>query len=84
MSGQQDQARGSRGALYEVGVADAVPGPPRSLSRSSRIVRRGRLLAYTDVGLTRDDVVDIDGLASAFVTGVLQGDARYDAATCLC
>ena len=37
------------------------------------------LLAYTDLGLTPSDLVDGDGLADDFVTGMLNGDVRYDA-----
>ena len=37
------------------------------------------LLAYTDVGLTRDELVDGDRVAQEFVTGMLNNDSRYDA-----
>ena len=37
------------------------------------------LLRYTDVGLVPDDVVDGERLSEAFVTGMLDGDERFDA-----
>ena len=37
------------------------------------------LLRYTDVGLTRDDVLDGERLSGAFVTGMLDGEERFDA-----
>lgn len=36
------------------------------------------LLAYADIGLERGEVFDGDNLASDFITGVLDSDARYD------
>ena len=36
------------------------------------------LLDYADVGLGRSEVFEGDGLAGDFITGVLDGDARYD------
>lgn len=36
------------------------------------------LLAYADVGLERSEVFDGDNLASGFIAGMLDGDARYD------
>lgn len=37
------------------------------------------LLRYTDVGLTRDDVLDGERLSQAFITGMLDGEERFDA-----
>ena len=37
------------------------------------------LLRYTDVGLTRDDILDGEQLSQAFVTGMLDGEERFDA-----
>ena len=36
-------------------------------------------MLYTDVGLTPDDVLDGKDLAEGFLTGMLEGDARFDA-----
>ena len=36
------------------------------------------LLAYTDIGLERNEVFEGDNLAGDFITGMLDGDARYD------
>ena len=36
------------------------------------------LLAYADIGLERNEVFEGDNLASDFITGMLDGDARYD------
>ena len=37
------------------------------------------LLRYTDLGLTRDDILDGERLSRAFVIGMLDGEARFDA-----
>jgi len=37
------------------------------------------ILRYTDVGLTRDDILDGERLSQAFVTGMLEGEERFDA-----
>lgn len=37
------------------------------------------LLEYTDLGLTGSDLIDGAGLVDDFVTGLLNGDGRYDA-----
>ena len=36
------------------------------------------LLAYADIGLERNEVFEGDNLAGDFITGMLDGDARYD------
>lgn len=37
------------------------------------------LLRYTDIGLNRDDILDGERLSRAFVTGMLDGEERFDA-----
>ena len=82
--GPHDLYRSVRGALE--GIADRCDGNPwcRSVDRDVIVPYAvGRILPaylqYTDVGLAVDDFRDGEGLSEAFVTGMLDGEERFDA-----
>lgn len=82
--GPHDLYRTFRGALES--LADRCDGNPwcRAVDRAvilpyavARILPA--LFRYTDTGLAPDDVLDGERLSEAFVTGMLDGDERFDA-----
>ena len=82
--GPHDLYRSFRGVLEH--LADRCDGNPwcRAVDRDAMVpYAAGRilpaLLRYTDVGLTPDDVLDGERLAETFVTGMLDGEERFDA-----
>ena len=81
--GPHDLYRTVRGALERIG--ERCDGNPwcRSVHREAiEPYATGRILPaflrYTDIGLTRDDVLDGERLSRAFVAGMLDGEARFD------
>ena len=81
--GPHDLHRTFRGSLQQLnGTCDGSPWCPTvdtdTILRylADRILPP--LLAYADVGLERSVVFDGDTLAGDFITGMLDGDARYD------
>lgn len=82
--GPHDLYRTLRGALER--LDDRCDGNPWCRAVDPEVIEpyaTGRilpaLLRYTDVGLTRDDVLDGERLSRAFVTGMLDGEERFDA-----
>lgn len=82
--GPHDLYRSFRGVLER--LADRCDGNPwcREVDRSVMVPYAvGRILPaflrYTDVGLAPEDVLDEERLSQAFVTGMLDGDERFDA-----
>ena len=82
--GPHDVYRSFRGVLEH--LADRCDGNPwcRHVDRDVMMPYAvGRilpaLLRYTDLGLTTDDLLDGERLSEAFVTGMLDGDERFDA-----
>ncbi|MDE0350468.1 MAG: hypothetical protein OXM56_12260 [Gammaproteobacteria bacterium] len=82
--GPHDLYRSFRGVLEH--VADRCDGNPWCREVDPGVMLPyavGRilpaLLRYTDVGLTPDDALDGERLSEAFVTGMLDGDERFDA-----
>lgn len=82
--GPHDLYRSFLGVLER--LADRCDGNPwcRAVDRDVMVPYAvGRILPsfllYTDVGLTPDDVLDGERLSEAFVTGMLDGEERFDA-----
>ena len=78
-----DLYRTFRGSLQQLnGTCDGNPWCPTVDTETILRYLTGRilppLLAYADIGLERSEVFDGDALAGDFITGMLDGDARYD------
>ena len=82
--GPHDLYRTFRGTLER--LDDRCDGNPWCRAVDPEVIEpyaTGRILPgilrYTDVGLTRDDVLDGERLSESFVTGMLDGEERFDA-----
>ena len=78
-----DLYRTFRGSLQHLnGSCDGNPWCPTVDAETILRYLAGRilppLLAYADIGLEHSEVFEGDNLANDFITGVLDGDARYD------